>query len=69
MMAAALRAAARAEGRVAPNPGVGAVVYRGDRVLGRGWTQPPGGAHAEVAAIAATRRPTASALSAGRRSP
>jgi len=56
MMRLALRAAARGDGRTHPNPSVGAVVFRGDRVLGRGTTQPPGGAHAEVAAIESARR-------------
>ncbi|MBW2501247.1 MAG: bifunctional diaminohydroxyphosphoribosylaminopyrimidine deaminase/5-amino-6-(5-phosphoribosylamino)uracil reductase RibD [Deltaproteobacteria bacterium] len=56
MLREALRLAARGEGRTHPNPSVGAVVYRGDRVLGRGTTRPPGGPHAEVVAIAAARR-------------
>ena len=55
-MRAALRVAKAARGRVYPNPPVGAVVYRGDRVLGRGCTQVPGGAHAEVVAVDAARR-------------
>ena len=55
MMRLALAMARRGNGRVYPNPSVGAVVYRGDRILGKGRTQPPGGAHAEVAAIAAAR--------------
>lgn len=63
MMRLALRTATRGDGRVYPNPSVGAVVFRGDRVLGRGVTKPPGGAHAEVAAIAdATKRHGARAL-------
>ena len=56
MMRRALREAARGEGRTHPNPSVGAVVFRGDRVLGSGFTKPPGGAHAEVAAIENVRR-------------
>lgn len=56
MMRRALREAARGEGRTHPNPSVGAVVFRGDRVLGSGFTRPPGGAHAEVAAIESVRR-------------
>jgi diaminohydroxyphosphoribosylaminopyrimidine deaminase/5-amino-6-(5-phosphoribosylamino)uracil reductase len=55
-MRLALGAARRASGRVFPNPAVGAVVFRGDRVLGRGWTQPPGGAHAEIVALERARR-------------
>ena len=56
MLRLALRAAARGDGRTFPNPSVGAVVYRGDRVLARGTTRPPGGAHAEIVAIEAVRR-------------
>lgn len=56
MLREALRLAARSDGRTHPNPSVGAVVYRGDRILGRGTTRPPGGAHAEVVAIEAARR-------------
>ena len=56
MLRFALRAAARGDGRVYPNPSVGAVVFRGDRILGRGTTRPVGGAHAEVVAIEAARR-------------
>jgi diaminohydroxyphosphoribosylaminopyrimidine deaminase/5-amino-6-(5-phosphoribosylamino)uracil reductase len=50
-MRLALAQARRARGRSFPNPPVGAVVYRGDRVLGRGYTRPVGGPHAEVVAI------------------
>lgn len=56
MMRAALRQARRGEGRTHPNPSVGAVVFRGDRILGRGTTRPPGGPHAEVVALATARR-------------
>jgi diaminohydroxyphosphoribosylaminopyrimidine deaminase / 5-amino-6-(5-phosphoribosylamino)uracil reductase len=52
MMREALRLARRGDGRTFPNPSVGAVVFRGQRILGRGTTRPPGGAHAEVVAIA-----------------
>ncbi len=56
-MRLALSQARRASGRTFPNPSVGAVVFRGDRVLGRGATRPPGGPHAEVLALrSATRR-------------
>jgi diaminohydroxyphosphoribosylaminopyrimidine deaminase/5-amino-6-(5-phosphoribosylamino)uracil reductase len=62
-MRLALAQARRARGRSFPNPPVGAVVYRGDRVLARGYTRPVGGAHAEVVAIErAVRRHGASAL-------
>jgi diaminohydroxyphosphoribosylaminopyrimidine deaminase/5-amino-6-(5-phosphoribosylamino)uracil reductase len=55
-MRRALAQARRADGRTWPNPPVGAVLVRGDRVLGRGATRPPGGAHAEIVALAAARR-------------
>jgi len=55
-MRLALAQARRASGRTFPNPAVGAVVLRGARVLGRGFTRPAGGAHAEVVAIEAARR-------------
>ncbi len=55
-MRLALAQARRASGRTFPNPPVGAVVFRGERVLGRGYTRPVGGAHAEVAAIEAAIR-------------
>lgn len=56
-MQLALSQARRASGRTFPNPAVGAVVFRGNRVLGRGATRPPGGPHAEVLALdSATRR-------------
>ncbi len=51
-MAAALALATRGLGRVAPNPAVGCVLVRDDRVIGRGWTQPGGRPHAETEALA-----------------
>ena len=50
-MQLALARARRASGRTFPNPAVGAVVLRGEQVLGAGETQPPGAAHAEVRAL------------------
>lgn len=55
-MRLALGQARRAEGTTFPNPPVGAVVYRGDRVLGRGHTRPAGGPHAEIVALESARR-------------
>ena len=55
-MEKALSAARRASGRTAPNPPVGAAVFRGDRILGTGCTRPPGGPHAEIVALATARR-------------
>lgn len=54
-MALALVQARRGLGTTAPNPAVGAVVVRGDAVLGEGYTRPIGGPHAEVVAIEAAR--------------
>jgi diaminohydroxyphosphoribosylaminopyrimidine deaminase/5-amino-6-(5-phosphoribosylamino)uracil reductase len=62
-MRLALAQARGALGRSFPNPAVGAVVFRGDRVLGRGRTRSAGGAHAEVVALdAALRRHGARAV-------
>ena len=42
----------RALGATSPNPPVGALVLdRAGTVVGEGWTAPPGGPHAEVAAL------------------
>ena len=49
-MALALDEAERA-GNVSPNPAVGCVIVAADQVVGRGFTQPPGGSHAEVVAL------------------
>jgi diaminohydroxyphosphoribosylaminopyrimidine deaminase/5-amino-6-(5-phosphoribosylamino)uracil reductase len=62
-MRLALAQARRASGRSFPNPPVGAVVLRGDTVLGRGSTESYGGPHAEIVAMrAAARRHGARAL-------
>ena len=55
-MRRALDLAWRGWGRVAPNPLVGAVVLRGDAVVGEGWHAEFGGPHAEVAALASAGR-------------
>lgn len=51
-MAAALALGERTRGRTAPNPNVGCVIVRDNRVVGRGWTQPGGRPHAEAMALA-----------------
>jgi diaminohydroxyphosphoribosylaminopyrimidine deaminase / 5-amino-6-(5-phosphoribosylamino)uracil reductase len=51
-MRAALEAARRARGNTSPNPWVGAVVVRDGEVISTGVTSPPGGPHAEAAALA-----------------
>lgn len=48
----ALELAGRAVGSATPNPAVGALIVKDGQVLGRGWTQPPGGHHAEIEALA-----------------
>ena len=50
-MRRALSLARKAQGSVSPNPPVGAVVVKDGVVVGEGWTQPPGQAHAEIVAI------------------
>lgn len=47
----ALSLAARAVGRVAPNPAVGCIILRDGVVVGRGWTQDGGRPHAETMAL------------------
>jgi diaminohydroxyphosphoribosylaminopyrimidine deaminase/5-amino-6-(5-phosphoribosylamino)uracil reductase len=51
----ALELAERGRGRVSPNPLVGAVVVRGDEVIGEGFHAELGGLHAERAALADCR--------------
>ncbi|MGI9507238.1 MAG: bifunctional diaminohydroxyphosphoribosylaminopyrimidine deaminase/5-amino-6-(5-phosphoribosylamino)uracil reductase RibD, partial [Geminicoccaceae bacterium] len=50
-MSLALRLAGRGLGQTWPNPSVGCVVVKDGRMVGRGWTQPPPGNHAEVEAL------------------
>ncbi len=52
-MERALELARRAQGWCSPNPAVGAVVVRDGEIVGEGWTQPVGQAHAEVVALQA----------------
>ncbi|MCS7089144.1 MAG: bifunctional diaminohydroxyphosphoribosylaminopyrimidine deaminase/5-amino-6-(5-phosphoribosylamino)uracil reductase RibD [Verrucomicrobiota bacterium] len=55
-MQEALRLARKGRGRTSPNPMVGALVVRGDQILGRGWHRGPGFPHAEVEAMEDARR-------------
>lgn len=51
-MRLALAEAMKGVGRTHPNPSVGAVVVKAGRVIGAGFTSPPGGPHAERHALA-----------------
>ncbi len=50
-MSQALKLAAKGRGMVSPNPMVGAVIVKDGRVVGEGFHQKFGGAHAEVHAL------------------
>jgi diaminohydroxyphosphoribosylaminopyrimidine deaminase/5-amino-6-(5-phosphoribosylamino)uracil reductase len=50
-MQLALAEARRGIGLTAPNPPVGAVILKHGQLLGRGWHQKAGGAHAEIEAL------------------
>jgi diaminohydroxyphosphoribosylaminopyrimidine deaminase/5-amino-6-(5-phosphoribosylamino)uracil reductase len=50
-MKAAIALGERGRGRTAPNPNVGCVIVSGDKIVGRGWTQPGGRPHAEAMAL------------------
>ncbi|MEM9394821.1 MAG: bifunctional diaminohydroxyphosphoribosylaminopyrimidine deaminase/5-amino-6-(5-phosphoribosylamino)uracil reductase RibD [Pseudomonadota bacterium] len=51
-MLVALTLGRRGQGNCWPNPAVGCVIVKSDRVIGRGWTQPGGRPHAEAMALA-----------------
>ena len=51
-MLLALELAAKGLGNVEPNPAVGAVIVKSDKIIGRGWHKKFGGPHAEIDAIA-----------------
>jgi diaminohydroxyphosphoribosylaminopyrimidine deaminase/5-amino-6-(5-phosphoribosylamino)uracil reductase len=56
-MRRALDAAASVRGTTSPNPWVGAVLVRAGQVISTGATAPPGGPHAEAAAITSAPNP------------
>jgi len=51
LMRQALDLARQAYGSTSPNPWVGAVIVNAGRIVGQGYTRPPGGPHAEVVAL------------------
>jgi diaminohydroxyphosphoribosylaminopyrimidine deaminase/5-amino-6-(5-phosphoribosylamino)uracil reductase len=55
-MLRALKLAHQSMNHATPNPRVGCVIVRDGRVLGEGFTQPPGSNHAEVEALLDARR-------------
>jgi diaminohydroxyphosphoribosylaminopyrimidine deaminase/5-amino-6-(5-phosphoribosylamino)uracil reductase len=55
-MRRALALAQRALNHATPNPRVGCVLVRDGRILGEGFTQPPGSNHAEIEALLDARR-------------
>lgn len=55
-MALALQWAAKGMFTTTPNPRVGCVIVKDGQVIGEGYTQPPGQAHAEVQALADAAR-------------
>lgn len=50
-MTKAMRLALKAKGQTAPNPLVGALVVKGNRIVGKGYHQKAGLAHAEIIAL------------------
>jgi diaminohydroxyphosphoribosylaminopyrimidine deaminase/5-amino-6-(5-phosphoribosylamino)uracil reductase len=54
MMRLCIKLALQGNGFVAPNPLVGAVIVKNEKIIGKGWHQKFGEAHAEINAIANT---------------
>lgn len=50
-MKTAVLLAKLALGQVSPNPAVGAVIVKNGKIIGKGYTQPPGLSHAEITAL------------------
>ncbi|MEO0453838.1 MAG: bifunctional diaminohydroxyphosphoribosylaminopyrimidine deaminase/5-amino-6-(5-phosphoribosylamino)uracil reductase RibD [Verrucomicrobiota bacterium] len=55
-MQRAIELALRAQGQTDPNPIVGSVIIHDDQIIGEGYHERAGGAHAEVAAIEDARK-------------
>lgn len=51
LMRSALRLARRGIGSVEPNPAVGAIIVKDNRIVGKGWHKKFGGPHAEINAL------------------
>lgn len=51
-MASAIALSERGRALSSPNPNVGCIIVKNDRVIGRGWTQAGGRPHAEAMALA-----------------
>src|SRR5712671_6559666 len=60
-MTRALALAERGLETTHPNPRVGCVIAKGDRIIAEGWHERAGEAHAEVAALRAAKEPVAGA--------
>lgn len=60
-MTRALALAERGLETTHPNPRVGCVIAKGERIIGEGWHERAGEAHAEVVALRAAREPAAGA--------
>ncbi len=52
LMSQALRLAENGLFSCSPNPAVGCIIVKDGRIIGEGFTQPPGGNHAEIQAMA-----------------
>ena len=50
-MKRAMELAKKGEGKVAPNPLVGCVIVKNNKIIGEGYHQQYGGPHAEVNAV------------------
>lgn len=61
-MQQALALAQKGEGWVAPNPMVGAVIVKNDRIIGSGYHEKYGASHAEVNAIGSATEPVQGAI-------
>lgn len=60
-MRRAIELAARGKGAVNPNPLVGVIIVRNDRIIGAGWHEKWGGPHAERNALARCSEPATGA--------